>query len=106
MRRNAPFSWISLVLAVLAVAGWALHWHLTINKTNLTRPPDGKVSVVECAAIANGTSMAALQALHGIPAGSDSTGPLDYPLRENPDRSCVVSFDDNNRVSRKSLDLP
>jgi hypothetical protein len=104
---------LTIVLGCLAVAGWALHWHLTIN--NAPQPAarqDGYLSVAQCTAIPAGQTESSLVAEYGMPHGDDgySNGSTDmwlsYPLTEDHSKNCTVDFGlVSYKVYKVALDL-
>lgn len=115
MAKKALPWWVSLVLGVLAVVGWTLHWHVTINNNNV-KPPSvladqGYMSVQQCGEIKGGTTEVSLVREYGLPHGDDqSTGTSDsaltYPLKENHNRNCIISFTgEHEQVYSVELDL-
>lgn len=115
MKKQAP-PWLVVVLSVLAVVGWALHWHLTINNTSpVVKAPtsanDGFMSVAQCSATKAGTSEIDIVAEYGMPKdditdNGSSDLSLSYPLVEDSSKNCTISFGvTHSKVTEVQLDL-
>lgn len=107
---------------IVALAGLALTFHVTVNKTQVTQRqvastvvlkhgrPAGVVRETQCYGIRKGTSESDVLATFGMPSNPDAYDRgwnIAYPLKEDQSRTCTVWFGlESDKVEQVDMDLP
>lgn len=104
----------TLAFGILAVVGWTLHWHLTVNNA-ISKPvasqQNGYMSTFQCSEVTVGTAETDIVAEYGLPRddtydnGSTDIS-LHYPLTEDNSRNCNINFTYSKyKVYEVSIDI-